>query len=74
MFWNQMSTIEHIIAIASYCVFAWICLETVICLIARKRLKVTMALCNAYWHGYNEAKADVSKLQETSHTQYPSTK
>jgi len=65
MYWTQMSTIEHIIAIASYCVFAWICLQAVIYLLARKRLKGVKDANEAYWRGYDRARADMSKLQET---------
>lgn len=74
MYWNQMSNLEHILAIASYCVFAWICIDAVGHLISRKRMKVATRVNAAYWQGYDRAKADVSKLQETSHNQYPSTK
>lgn len=72
MYWNQMSNIEHIITIVSYCVFAWICLNTVGHLISRKRLKVAKSVNAAYWQGYDRARADVSKLHETLLNQHPS--
>jgi len=74
MFWNQMSIIEQIITIVSYCVFAWICLSTFLYLMTRKRLNGVKDTTEAYWRGYDRARADLSILQETLRIQRQSKK